>query len=98
MRPRASRSTVALFAFMMLAACGHPATEDDCEHIIDKAAELKLKEDNVADKDIPKQIAGYKDARGADAMKKCVGRTITKEALTCVEMAQSSDALDKCLY
>ena len=78
--------------------CGHPATEGDCQRIIEKAAELKLKEDNVREEDIPKQIAGYKEARGDEAMKKCVGRTITKEALTCVEMAQTSDALDKCLY
>ena len=70
----------------------------DCQRIIEKTAELKLKEDNVREEDIPKQIAGYKEARGDEAMKKCVGRTITKEALTCVEMAQTSDALDKCLY
>ena len=78
--------------------CGHPATEGDCHRIIEKTAELKLREDNVREEDISKQIAGYKEARGDEAMKKCVGRTITKEALTCVEMAQSSDGLDKCLY
>jgi hypothetical protein len=91
-------SIPAAFLALFLAGCGHPATREDCERIIDKTAELKLKEDNVKDEDIPKQIQGYKEARGDEAVQKCVGRTITKEALTCVQMAQTSDALDKCLY
>jgi hypothetical protein len=91
-------AVVCLVIALAAVGCGHPASKDDCERIIDKTAELKLKEDNVREEEIPKQIEGYKEARGDEAMKKCVGRTITKEALTCVEMAQSSDALDKCLY
>jgi hypothetical protein len=86
-------------ACIFVVGCGHPATKEDCDRIIDKTAELKLKEENVTDPSvIEKQIAGYKEQYGDDVMQKCLGKTITRQALDCVTHAESSDAVDKCLY
>jgi hypothetical protein len=96
--PRRSIAALPLVA-LFLAACGHPATKEDCERIIDKTAELKLREDHVSDPEvIAKQIEGYKEARGDEQMKKCMGKTITEQALRCVDRAETSDAVDACLY
>ncbi len=95
--PRAPLHVPALL--ILLSACGHPATRDECESILTKSAELKLKEDNVTDpKKVEEKLDGLKQSKGDELLKSCVGRTITKSALECVGNAQSSDAVDACLY
>jgi small lipoprotein (TIGR04454 family) len=82
-----------------VAGCGHPASREECELILTKSAELKLKEDNVTDPEkVAEKLAGLKQAKGDELLKSCVGKVITKSALECVRNAQSSDAVDGCLY
>ena len=81
------------------AGCGRPATRDECLAILDKSAELKLKEQKLSD---PEQIAHRKkqlmDAKGEDLIGQCVGMRITEGALRCVQRAESPAAVDRCLY
>ena len=105
MVPAMARTAPAMLALgvglfvVVLTACGHPATRDDCELILTRSAELKLKDDNVTDpKKVAEKLDGLKQARGDDLLKNCIGRTITKSALDCVGRAETSDAVDACLY
>lgn len=104
--PTMARPALTLFLVLtvgllgsMITGCGHPATRDDCELILTRSAELKLKDDNVVDpQKVAERLEGLKQARGDELLKNCIGRTITKAALDCVERAPTSEAVDACLY
>jgi len=109
-----SRSPVgrpARFALFALAAaivpwvagCGHPASEAECEVIVDRIVELELKAQKVTD---PAEIAkrrneslGLVGDRGrAEVLQGCVGKRITDRALVCVREADNaSEITDRCL-
>jgi hypothetical protein len=79
-------------------ACGHPATQQECEAIFDKSARLELEKANVTDsKEIEHRLADARAAKGAELTKGCVGRRITDRAMKCVASAGSTQQLDACL-
>ncbi|MBL9027035.1 MAG: hypothetical protein JNL21_32865 [Myxococcales bacterium] len=81
------------------AGCGHPATREECSLILDKSAELKLREQEVSDPAvIEERLKSFRETRGDELLEKCVGRNITKRAISCVERADSAAAVDRCLY
>lgn len=97
---RPSLGLLPLAALVTLAiGCGRPATREECQAILDKSAELKLKEQKVSD---PEQVEHRKkqlmDAKGDELIGRCVGMRITEGALRCVERADSPAAVDRCLY
>ena len=82
-----------------LPGCGHPATREECEQILDKVVELELSTQNVKD---PVTIAERKDKvrkeRGEALLPKCVGKKITDAAMACVRGATTYDQInDVCL-
>ena len=83
-----------LLAFA-LSGCGHPATREECDQIIDKVVELELRGQNIND---PAVVAQRKvDTRnklGADLQKKCEGRKMTKGTMDCVKSATSYDDIE----
>jgi len=93
------------FGWLFLAAaavsvvgCGHPASRDECEIILEKTSELQLKDQNITEPAvIAERVQAFKDARGDELMKLCVGRTMTKSALDCVKHAATADDVDRCL-
>jgi len=88
---------VLVVASVALSGCGRHATKADCELIVDRMVEVKLKAKNVTD---PATIATMKaDLRkDADAdLQGCVGRRITDSAMACIKTADSQDAIIKCL-
>jgi hypothetical protein len=99
---RATALAVALFA---CAACGHPASEAECQIIVERIVELELKAQNVTD---PAEIAKRKGeslglgdagaAMGGDVLKGCIGKHVTDRAIDCVREAKSaSEITDRCL-
>jgi hypothetical protein len=89
--------------FLWVAGCGHPASEAECEVIVDRIVELELKAQKVTD---PGEIAkrrseslGLAGDRGrAEVLKGCVGKRITDRALVCVREADNaSEITDHCL-
>jgi hypothetical protein len=86
------------------AACGHPATEAECQIILDRIVDLELKAQKITD---PAEIAKRRgetigaassDGGKPDVLQGCVGRNITKSALECVQKAESaSEITDRCL-
>jgi hypothetical protein len=86
-----------------VAGCGHPASEAECEIIVNRIVELELKAQKVTD---PNEIAkrrseslGLAGDRGkAQVLEGCVGKRITDRALVCVREADTaSDITDRCL-
>jgi hypothetical protein len=101
-RRRAAALAVALFA---ASACGHPASEAECQVIVERIVELEMKAQNVTD---PAEIAKRKDeslglgdagaAMGSDVLKGCIGKHVTDRAILCVREAKSaSEITDRCL-
>jgi hypothetical protein len=81
-----------------LQACGHPASQQECEAIFRRSAELTLRERNVTDQaQIDKRVAEVRAAEGDALLKKCVGKRITRGAMDCVRAATSKKALEVCL-
>ncbi len=79
------------------AGCGRHATKADCELIIDRMVEVKLKAKNITDPDaISKMQADLRKDADTD-LQGCVGRRITDSAMACIKTADSQDAIIKCL-
>ncbi len=81
-----------------IAGCGHPATEQECEDIFRRSAEIELRAQDISDPaQIEERIAEAKAAKGEALMKDCVGKRITDSAMQCVRGAETADELDACL-
>jgi hypothetical protein len=93
------RRVVAPWALLALSivGCSHPATREECDRILEKTAELKLRERISDPAEIESQIAAYKRSQGEKVIEKCVGKKINKGTLACVEKAESQDQVDACL-
>jgi hypothetical protein len=92
-----------ILAALFVSACGHPATEAECQTIVERIVELELKAQKVTD---PAEIAkrrgeslgGAGDGGKSEVLQGCIGRHITDRALACVRNAQAaSDITDRCL-
>jgi hypothetical protein len=97
-------AVLGLFAAAFLGSgCGHPATEAECQTIVERIVELELKAQKVTD---PVEVAKRRgeglglsgDGGRPEVLQGCVGRHITDRALTCVRNAESaSEITDRCL-
>jgi hypothetical protein len=90
------RVPLLLFAFGV-AACGRRATHADCELIVDRSVELKMKELNKGD---PAAIASREAQIRSElepSIKACEGRRVTDKTMACVRVAKSSEELEACL-
>src|SRR5258706_764747 len=97
------RSSLCLVAAAALPACGHPATEVECQTIVERIVLLELQAQKVTDPgEISKRrseslgLAG--DGNKSEVLQGCVGRHITDSALACVRRAESAQEItDRCL-
>jgi hypothetical protein len=98
-KPRGTGAgALAALALLVLAGCGHPASVEECNTIIEKSAELELRAQNVTDPAvIAQRTDAVKSARGKELLGRCVGKRITNRALGCVEHAGSPKDVDRCL-
>lgn len=82
-----------------LVACGHPATERECEEIVERIAYLELsKLYSGAPEELKSRTEETKRELRSSMLKECVGKRITDQAMTCVRNAKTSDViLDDCL-
>lgn len=84
-------------SLLMLIACGHPATSEECDAIFRKSAELELRSQSVTDPaEIDRRVAEARASK-PDLLDDCVGKRITDEAMQCVKSATTSEAFDACL-
>jgi hypothetical protein len=88
---------VAPLFFALCAACGRPATHDDCERIFQRIVELELRDLQTTDATIvAKKTAELRAAYGIE-LEGCVGKRIRKDLVTCLEKAQAASEVDGCL-
>ena len=77
-----------------LIGCGHPATVEECETIVERIAQLELQKRHPDKPElIQAEIAEAKAAVRESTAKDCVGRRITDSAMQCVRSAQSSEQI-----
>ncbi len=79
-----------------LTACGRPATEDDCNKVVEKNVEVQLKKMNITDPSAIESEKGRIRASLKDSIKQCVGRRVTDGMMRCVEQSKTPEDLDKC--
>lgn len=82
---------------LCLAGCGRKATRADCEAVVDKNVEVKLKADGVTDPElVAKRKEELRESLKED-IDKCVGKRVTDRMMTCVRNAETAEQIDKCL-
>ena len=88
---------VLLAPLLLLSGCGHKATREDCEVVVDRNVELQLKALGVTD---PATIAKRRDEMRSsmkEDIDKCVGKRVTDGNMACVKSAETAEKIDKCL-
>jgi hypothetical protein len=84
---------LALLAFS--AGCGHPASEKECEEIVERVARLELEQVHAASDTVASEVKLAKESFKKDMSRRCVGRRVTQEAMNCVRQAKSADQIEK---
>ena len=83
-------------------ACGHPASEAECQTIVERIVDLELQAQKVTD---PNEIAkrrseslGGGDAGRSEMLVGCIGKHVTDKAMACVRAAgTAAEITDRCL-
>jgi hypothetical protein len=82
---------------LLSVGCSHPATEAECEIIFRKTAELTLRERTQDSAVIEERIEAYRRTHGDKEIAKCLGKALSKNALACIEKADSESKVNDCL-
>jgi hypothetical protein len=80
-----------------VAGCGRKATREDCESIVDKNVEVKLRDEGMTDPAIVQKRKEELRASLKDDIDRCVGKRVTDGMLACVKNAEKAEQIDKCL-
>lgn len=93
------RRLLLTFFALLLGGCGHPATVQECEEIVERVARLELEETlgKSNERAIAREIQATKQALQESTLKDCVGKRITDDALECIRQAESAQqAVEDC--
>jgi hypothetical protein len=93
-----TRFSVVLGIFAATAiGCGHPATERECEEIVERIAILELGGLDAGKNVVADEVKNAKESFRKEMQRKCVGRRITHAAMDCVRKATASRQIeDEC--
>lgn len=95
MRTNLSRIFFACGIAFALLACGHPASEKECEEIVERVATLELQKANAGTETMANEIKLAKESFQKDMRQRCIGRRVTADAMNCVRTAKSSEQIEK---
>jgi hypothetical protein len=79
--------------------CGHPASDQECQQIVERITTLELEKSGGATdpKAVDEQVDETKKALASNTLKDCVGKRITNRAMQCVRDAKTSQQIiDDC--
>ena len=79
--------------------CGHPASDKECQQIVERIATLELEKSGGSSdpKSVGAQVDETKKALATNTLKDCVGKRITERAMQCVRSAKTSqEIVDDC--
>jgi len=89
-----SLASVMLTCLVLVTGCGRPATQQECDEIVGRIAELELREEkSVSPTDVEKEVLETKQAFQAKTKSECVGKRITGRALRCVRNAKTAEEI-----
>jgi hypothetical protein len=77
------------------AGCGHPASEKECEEIVERVARLELAQAHANTDTVVSEVKLAKESFKKDMSRRCVGRRVTQDAMNCVRQANSADQIEK---
>ena len=96
-RMRRRTALVLLMVAMAAVGCGHPATERECEEIVERIAVLELGGVDAGREMVADEVKNAKESFRKEMRKKCVGRRVTNAAMECVRKATASRQIeDEC--
>lgn len=75
--------------------CGHPASEKECEEIVERVARLELEKANAGTDTVAAEIKLAKQSFQKDMRQRCIGRRVTADAMNCVRTAKTSEQIEK---
>jgi hypothetical protein len=75
--------------------CGHPASEKECEEIVERVATLELEQAHAGTETVASEVKLAKESFKKDMSRRCVGRRVTQAAMNCVRQAKSADQIEK---
>jgi hypothetical protein len=83
---------------VVLLGCGHPATAEECDLIVERIARLELEKRNAGDAEaIEAEVERTKQAVRDSTVKECIGKRITDGAMECVRNAKTPEEIvDDC--
>ena len=94
---RARPAIVFGIAALAAVACGHPASQKECEEIVERIAVLELGGLDAGQSFVAQEVKNAKESFRREMQKKCVGRRITHAAMECVRKATASRQIeDEC--
>ncbi len=86
-----------LVAANLLTGCGRPATEADCQLIIDRNVDVQMRAMKLEDRAlIAKKQEELRNAM-KDELKDCVNRRVTDGMMRCVREANTAEDITKCI-
>jgi hypothetical protein len=77
--------------------CGRRATHADCQLIVDRSVELRLKGQDETDPKVVAKREAQVRAELDDKISSCESRRVTDKMMACVKSATSSEELETCL-
>lgn len=86
---------VGIFLLLLVPlSCGRPVTEAECEEIVGRIAELELEStQTVSGAELQAEVEATKRAFKDEAMRDCVGKRVTEDALACVRSATTASQI-----
>lgn len=88
-----------LFGTLLAAfGCGHRATVKECEEIVERVARLELERAKVGPATLASELKIAKESFQKDMGRRCVGRRVTEEAMSCVRSAKSSQEIEEVCF
>jgi hypothetical protein len=95
-----ARTWIALSLVLAVQACTRElATEQQCHAIFDRIVEIELEEMGFRDAALAARRKAELRARHQNALRDCVGRYISDQAMACVATAKTTEELShKCLH
>ena len=80
-----------------LLGCGRQSTRMDCELVVDRNVEVKLRSEGTTDETVIQKKKDEMRVAEKARIDECVGKRITDGMISCVKSAKTADEIDKCL-
>jgi hypothetical protein len=87
-----------LLAVVLQAGCSRPATVEECEYIVRRVAELRLRSTVGRSADARKQADALTRQLENEIRKECVGMPLTDGAMACVRRATTPRQVIECFH